>query len=528
MEEMASKAKRIRCGKCDFSTDRAIELARHIKALHLKIGSDSKCPDCEFGAATMSALLFHIKTTHRKLGLEEAKNNAEPERMKRHEITVEVPTVSYAQMICEALKPAKNRMLLHSEICAFISRKYPQYKMEEQSWQDDIRQTLSQKFKKVPRNHLHPPPINDHFSRTEAKQKELGVKADFNVHNPNVNDLAMGQGDGNDFNDIVDEELNESGDFHVPVEELPEPTFGDTAEQVNESYDQSSTPNEERKDHHHEDQSNHSEGVPAGDLSEGIIEPREATSITNMQSYVNANIYPREANGGNNIVLECPHCTVKLSSGQALASHIREWHGVKCPQCGIQVKSNIALEIHWRFCLESQDSGKTVAVEKYSKYGKFMVKASHNGNGTERSKTCSKCGLVTGSATDLYRHFTSVHSVKCPQCGIQLNSNIAMENHRRVCLESKDSGKTVAEENSKKYKIDASHNGNGTERIKQMNILKRNRPKGALIQGHQSKGTNHGAPARDIIEPREANAIKNNEADQKYHIRLSPRIINLH
>ena len=225
MEEMASKAKRIRCGKCDFSTDRAIELARHIKALHLKIGSDSKCPDCEFGAATISALLFHIKTTHRKLGHEEAKNNAEPERMKRHEITVEVPKVSYAQMICEALKPAKNRMLLHSEICAFISRKYPHYKMEEQSWQDDIRQTLSQKFKKVPRNHVSPPPINDHFSRTEAKQKELGVKADFNVHNPNFNDLAMGQGDGNDFNDIVDEELNESADFNVPAGELLEPTF---------------------------------------------------------------------------------------------------------------------------------------------------------------------------------------------------------------------------------------------------------------------------------------------------------------
>ena len=401
----------------------------------------------------------------------------------------------------------------------------------------------------MPRNHLHPPPTNDHFSRTEAKQKELGGKADFNVHNPNVNDLAMGQGDGNDLNDIVDEELNESADFHVPVEELPEPTFGDTAEQVNESYVQSSAPNEERKDHHNEDQSNHSEGVQASDLSEGIIEPREANSVTNMQSYVNANIYPREANGGKNIVLGCPDCTVKLSSGQALASHIREWHGVKCPQCGIQLISNMAQENHWRFCLESQDSGKTVAVEKYSKYGKFMVKASHNGSGTERStikqmnileryrtnykgdirsRTCSKCGLVTDSATDLYRHFKSVHGVQCPQCGIQLSSNIALENHWRVCLESKDSGKTVAEENSKKYKIDASHNGNGTERIKQMNILKRNRPKGALIQGHQSKGTNHGAPARDIIEPREANAIKNNEADQKYHIRLSPRIINLH
>ena len=245
---MRSKRKHIRCGKCDFSTDRAIELARHLKAVHVKIRSDSKCPDCEFEASTMSALLFHIKTTHRQLGSEEAKNDEE--RMKRHENALEVPKVSYAQMICEALQPAKERMLLQSEICAFISRKYPYYKMEDQSWQDDIRQTLSQKFKKVPRKHVHPSPINGHFSRTESKPNELEIKPDLNVHNPYVNDLALKQGNGNDFNEIVDEELNESGEFHVPVEEQPEPTFEGTADHVNESYDQSCNPDAERKDYH--------------------------------------------------------------------------------------------------------------------------------------------------------------------------------------------------------------------------------------------------------------------------------------
>ena len=165
MAEMKGKPKHIRCGKCDFLTDSAVELARHIKALHVRVRNDSRCPDCEFKAATISALLLHIKATHRR----EAENTTEP--MKS---ILETKKVPYFQMICEALKTAKNRMLLHSEICAFISKKYPSFKMEDESWQDDIRQTLSQRFKKVPRKHLPPTPlpIKGELTETESKPNE--------------------------------------------------------------------------------------------------------------------------------------------------------------------------------------------------------------------------------------------------------------------------------------------------------------------------------------------------------------------
>ena len=500
MEEMTGKTKHIRCGKCDFSTARAIELARHIKAIHVKIRSDSKCPDCEFKAPTMSALLLHIKSTHRKQGFEEG--NITAERVKKHENVVDEPKVSYADMICEALKPAKNRMLLHSEICSFISQKYTHYKMEDQSWQDDIRQTLRQKFKKVSKQHLNSAPINGDFTSTDSKPSELAVRADFNVQNPNVRDLSLEHGDGNDFNDIVEEELNESGEFHIPMEDGldgPQPTFEDT------DYERTSNPDEESKDFHplgslgfkcnlcdhvtrkrvhmaihvkavhhkikdyicgnstsrtnypaihmknahgenitfkrgpplhttgrqeedkqyqeqgqmrEEFQGQVSEGVPVDNLGEDIIEPGKVIVITNAEA---ADSDPKEANGTKNIVLECPHCEMKLSTGAALASHIRNWHGVKCPQCGLQLISSLALENHWRFCVGGQESGKIVVAKGKSdnenvterraiKQINILKRNFNHGAGNIQSRTCIKCNLVTGSATELYQHFISVHS----------------------------------------------------------------------------------------------------------------------
>ena len=172
MEVMKQK----RCGKCAFTTDRALELARHIKAVHFNIRGDNKCPDCDFEAATMSALLYHTKTSHKR-------------QMPK-------PKASYTQMICEALTVAKNRMLLHSEICAFISQKYPSHRMEDQGWQDDVRRTLSKSFKKVPR--------------------KFSPKGDYSDSAPNV----INQESGKDFNDILDQELNHSEGYNF-AHDLP-------------------------------------------------------------------------------------------------------------------------------------------------------------------------------------------------------------------------------------------------------------------------------------------------------------------
>ena len=496
---MTRESKHIRCGKCDFLTDSAVELARHIKALHVRVRNDSRCPDCEFKAATISALLLHIKANHRK----EAEDTTEP--MKS---TLETQKVSYFQMICESLKPAKNRMLLHSEICAFISNKYPSFKMEDESWQDDVRQTLSQRFKKVPRKHLPPtptpPPIKEQLTEAESKPNEEATKAHVNISTSNVNESALEKDDGNDFNDIVDEELNESGQFHVAAEDFKKPTFEDTAAHVSETYNHASLSYAEGKDYHQTDSLGykcnlcdhvtqrranmdihvkavhykirdyicsicgyatsrtnylahhmkkshdkiisfqrgpyenvlpvqgpeqdeaHSQQLEVN-LSDDLgKEPNEGLTSENDES---AEIYKFETSSGKNTFLECPHCEMKLSSGQRLASHIRQWHGIKCPQCEIHLNSNAELENHWRVCVSSQDLEKSAVEENATR---LKLQASSNVRVTERgaerriillrrnrpkaderniqSRTCCKCNLVTDSATDLYRHFLSVHS----------------------------------------------------------------------------------------------------------------------
>ena len=168
--------KQKRCGKCAFTTESAPELARHIKSVHLNIRGKNKCPDCDFEAATMSALLYHTKTSHKR--------------------QLPKPKATYTQMICEALTVAKNRMLKQSDICAFISQKYPEYRMEDQGWQDDVRRTLSKGFKKVP--------------------GKFCPKGAFSDSAPN----AIQQESGNDFNDILDQELNQSEGYNF-THDLP-------------------------------------------------------------------------------------------------------------------------------------------------------------------------------------------------------------------------------------------------------------------------------------------------------------------
>ena len=63
----------MKCGKCDFTTGRAEELARHIRSVHLKIKSGNKCPDCDFVAITMSSLIPHIKARHSRKDMTESR-----------------------------------------------------------------------------------------------------------------------------------------------------------------------------------------------------------------------------------------------------------------------------------------------------------------------------------------------------------------------------------------------------------------------------------------------------------------------
>merc|ERR1712218_352488 len=62
------------------------------------------------------------------------------------------PPFKFAQLIRQALMTSKDSGLRLPDICSFISKKYPFYKLENQKWQNSIRHnlTLNGGFEKVP------------------------------------------------------------------------------------------------------------------------------------------------------------------------------------------------------------------------------------------------------------------------------------------------------------------------------------------------------------------------------------------
>ena len=64
------------------------------------------------------------------------------------------PSMSYAQLITEALNNTWEKTLVLSDICKAINNKYPYYELETQGWQNSIRHVLT---------------VNKKFVRGEAK-----------------------------------------------------------------------------------------------------------------------------------------------------------------------------------------------------------------------------------------------------------------------------------------------------------------------------------------------------------------------
>ena len=161
-------------------------------------------------------------------------------------------------------------------------------------------------------------------------------------------------------------------------------------------------------------------------MGDDIVESKEVNAFTKDEV---ADIGSRACNGGNSIAFKCPHCSVNLSSATALASHIKLLHGIKCPLCGIQFNTK-GLGNHWRFCNAEAKSqmtrsdtttynqcgtdGRAVKqiniLKRNRLIGDKRTFKEFRYTGDIKSKTCYKCDLVADSATDLYRHFKSVHS----------------------------------------------------------------------------------------------------------------------
>ena len=68
--------------------------------------------------------------------------------------TVERSSFTYAELITEAINSSNEKMLPLSRIYQYISKNHPNFGMEDKSWQNCVRHSLSiqNKFKKVPRD----------------------------------------------------------------------------------------------------------------------------------------------------------------------------------------------------------------------------------------------------------------------------------------------------------------------------------------------------------------------------------------
>ena len=101
--------------------------------------------------------------------------------------TYKKPSMSFPQLIAEALNNAPEKTLVLSDIYKAINAKYPYYKLETQGWQNSIRHVLS---------------VNDKFSKGNPKsgmddnrggywklKEDHSIAKQGNIKNGNLEDL---------------------------------------------------------------------------------------------------------------------------------------------------------------------------------------------------------------------------------------------------------------------------------------------------------------------------------------------------
>ena len=120
------------CSECNKAFKNKRTLYAHTKEMHRGASEVYACPKCGSRFRRKSNLRAHMRGNCRasKLQPNDAYGGTKP-------------VLTYPQLIAKALKNAKDYSLRHSEICQFISEKYPYYRMEDKEWQHSIGQHLS-------------------------------------------------------------------------------------------------------------------------------------------------------------------------------------------------------------------------------------------------------------------------------------------------------------------------------------------------------------------------------------------------
>ena len=130
--EPGSKIDKLTCSECNKAFKNKRSLYAHTKEMHSGAPEVYACPKCGSRFGRKSNLRAHMRVNcrARKLQPEDAYGGSQP-------------LLSCPQLIAKALKNAKDYSLRHSEICQFISEKYPYYRLEDKVWQHSVGQHLS-------------------------------------------------------------------------------------------------------------------------------------------------------------------------------------------------------------------------------------------------------------------------------------------------------------------------------------------------------------------------------------------------
>ena len=148
---------------CDHVSEERKEIERHMISDHMSVPTASLklffCPTCSQNLELKSGEKYdeHVNWCHQNqvkpvkpsLSIEDNELTQEPTPRQVANVTTdpsgskESPKLSYSQMIAEALIQAEDRMMSLSDIQAYITQRYSNYRKDAKTWQRAIIYNLS-------------------------------------------------------------------------------------------------------------------------------------------------------------------------------------------------------------------------------------------------------------------------------------------------------------------------------------------------------------------------------------------------
>ena len=132
--QSTAQQKDVACNECNKVFKNKRSWYSHMKEKHAGAPQVHLCPMCGASFGRKSNMKAHMRGNCKlsKMQIQEATSGSFTGK----------PPFTYSQLIVEALRSADGSTLGHSEICQYISNKYPYYRMKDKEWQICIKKRL--------------------------------------------------------------------------------------------------------------------------------------------------------------------------------------------------------------------------------------------------------------------------------------------------------------------------------------------------------------------------------------------------